>query len=95
PDFVQDNVTGKLVPPSDPAALAEAVGALVRDPVGADRLGATAAEAARKLTWARAAEATLRVYERLNYGSLRPLPAAQSVITLARAEVEAALGGGV
>jgi glycosyltransferase involved in cell wall biosynthesis len=92
PEFIRDNVTGRLTSPSDPAALAAAIGALVRDPVGADRLGVAAAETARTLTWARAAEATLRVYERLNYGSLRPLPAAQLVVTLARAEIAAATG---
>jgi glycosyltransferase involved in cell wall biosynthesis len=32
PDTVADNVNGRLIPPSDPAALAEAVGRLAREP---------------------------------------------------------------
>jgi len=92
-ELLDDGVTGRLVPPSDPAALAEAVGALIRDPVGADRLGVAATEAARQLTWERAAEATLGVYERLNFGSLRPLPTSVNSLGLARAEIAAALRG--
>ncbi len=39
-EIVEDGVNGRLVPPEDPAALAKAVGALVRDPPGRRRLGA-------------------------------------------------------
>jgi glycosyltransferase involved in cell wall biosynthesis len=40
PEMVQDGVTGKLVPPRDAAALAEAIGALMADAAGARALGA-------------------------------------------------------
>jgi glycosyltransferase involved in cell wall biosynthesis len=39
PEIVQDGVTGLLVPPSDPAALAGAIGALLDDPARARRMG--------------------------------------------------------
>jgi glycosyltransferase involved in cell wall biosynthesis len=39
PEAVDDGVTGRLVPPGDPVALADAVGALLRDPDAADALG--------------------------------------------------------
>jgi glycosyltransferase involved in cell wall biosynthesis len=42
PQIVVDGATGVLVPPSDPAALAAAVDALVADPGRARRLGAAA-----------------------------------------------------
>lgn len=39
PEVVEDGVTGLVVPPRDPAALAGAIGALVRDPGLAETLG--------------------------------------------------------
>ncbi|WP_210491639.1 glycosyltransferase [Patulibacter sp. SYSU D01012] len=39
-DLVVDGVTGLLVPPGEPAALADAVGRLVADPAAARRMGA-------------------------------------------------------
>ena len=44
PDLVIDGVTGRLVPPSDPAALAGAIGDLLDDPILAERLGSAGAE---------------------------------------------------
>lgn len=40
PELVDDQVTGLLVPPADEPALAGALEALLRDPVGANRMGA-------------------------------------------------------
>ncbi|WP_448616408.1 glycosyltransferase [Modestobacter sp. URMC 112] len=40
PELVEDGVTGRLVPPGDPAALAGALTSLVEDPAAAARLGA-------------------------------------------------------
>lgn len=52
PHLVHDGVTGLLVPPSDPEALATAVDALVRVPSRARRLGAAArARAEARHTW--------------------------------------------
>jgi glycosyltransferase involved in cell wall biosynthesis len=39
PEAVEDGVTGLLVPPRDPGALAEAIGALIRDPERAADMG--------------------------------------------------------
>jgi glycosyltransferase involved in cell wall biosynthesis len=41
-DYVEDGVTGLLVPPGDPEALARAVGALLQDRARAEALGAAA-----------------------------------------------------
>ncbi|HEY8382084.1 MAG TPA: glycosyltransferase [Microvirga sp.] len=40
--FVRDGIEGRVVPPNDPAALAEALGALSRDPAAVARLGEAA-----------------------------------------------------
>jgi glycosyltransferase involved in cell wall biosynthesis len=57
---------GCVVPPDDPAALAEAVGGRLRDRDLANReAGRVAAFARSRLTWAAAAAAYERVYEEL------------------------------
>jgi glycosyltransferase involved in cell wall biosynthesis len=64
-DTVVDGVTGVLVPPRQPAALAEAVRALLADPSRRALLGAAGRERVEsRYTWDRIAEETLRVYAR-------------------------------
>ena len=40
PEVIEDGVTGRLVPPADPAALAEAIAAILDSPRCAERMGA-------------------------------------------------------
>lgn len=64
PEVVVDGETGLLVPPADPAALAEAVRALLEDPVRRRQLGeAGRARAEAKFSLAQHAEAIGAVYE--------------------------------
>ncbi|KOX31063.1 glycosyl transferase [Saccharothrix sp. NRRL B-16348] len=68
-DTVVDGVTGVLVPPRDPSALARALNSLLVDQArreacglaGLDRVGV-------RYTWSRIAEDTERVYERVTVG---------------------------
>jgi alpha-maltose-1-phosphate synthase len=65
-EVVEDGETGRIVPPNDPAALAEAVSAILEDRESRLRMGRKAAEkAAGELSWARIAAETVRVYESL------------------------------
>ncbi len=65
-DTVVDGVTGVLVPPRDPERLAVVLGELLADPVRRTALGkAGARRVAENYTWAKVAEDTERVYERL------------------------------
>ncbi|WP_130011432.1 glycosyltransferase family 4 protein [Serinicoccus sediminis] len=60
PAVVQHGVTGLLVPPSDPAALAAAVDSLVADPATARRMGGAARRLMqREHSWEHVLEATL------------------------------------
>ena len=60
PSVVLDGETGSLVPPSDPAALAAAIDALVADPAHARSLGAAArTRMERRHSWCHVLEATL------------------------------------
>jgi glycosyltransferase involved in cell wall biosynthesis len=66
PEIVEDGVTGILVPPGDPAALAEAVGTLLSDPERARALGlAGQARVEREFTVERMTDGYLALYERL------------------------------
>jgi glycosyltransferase involved in cell wall biosynthesis len=50
-DAVADGVSGMLVDPTDPAAVADALVRLITDPELAQRLGAQGAERARDFAW--------------------------------------------
>jgi len=66
PEIVVDDETGLLVPPDEPAALAEAVSSVLDDPDRAEKLGRAGLDRARtEFSVARMAERTLAVYERV------------------------------
>jgi starch synthase len=63
PEVVADGETGLLVPPDDPAALAESINALTRDRERARAMGAAGRERAGTLfDWGRIAEQTAELY---------------------------------
>ena len=62
-DTVLDGLTGRLVPPRDPTALAEAARDLLSDPKAGERYGRAGAERARAhYSWCQVAEDTVAVY---------------------------------
>ncbi len=66
PELVEHGVTGLLVPPGDPDALAAAVASLLADPARAAALGAAAAARVRERhLWRHALPALLDAYARL------------------------------
>jgi starch synthase len=66
PEVVDDGVTGLLVPPSDPPALAEAMNALLRDPSRARAYGDAGRErAVAEFSWPAVAAATAGLYGEL------------------------------
>ena len=66
PEVVDDGVTGLLVPPDDPAALADALNALVRDPARARGYGeAGRARAVGEFSWSAIAVQTAELYREL------------------------------
>nr|MCU0282122.1 glycosyltransferase family 4 protein [Acidimicrobiia bacterium] len=65
PDAVEDGVTGLLVPPADPPALARALVKLLSDPDEALRMGAEGRAVAEvRYSWEPIAAAILGVYQR-------------------------------
>ena len=62
-DFVEDGVTGFLVPPRDPAALAQVIGRVLDDPAAAHRMGEAGRAAVTGLTWARNAARQIEIYD--------------------------------
>ncbi|MEO8751915.1 MAG: glycosyltransferase family 4 protein [Casimicrobiaceae bacterium] len=64
PDLVEDGITGLLVPPGDPAAMASAVLRLTEDPTLAAELRAAGIEAARSYTWGSVRPQLFAVYAR-------------------------------
>jgi len=66
PEMLEDGVTGRLVTPGDPAALAAALAALRADPAARERLGAAAATTTRaRFSPARLLERTQDLYDGL------------------------------
>lgn len=65
PELIEHDRTGLLVPPRDPPALAEKIGALLEDPAHSRRLAAEAATRVRDLTIEAVALRFAEFYERL------------------------------
>ncbi len=64
-DLVEDGVTGILVPPGDPTALAQAMAALVRDPAKAATMGRNGLERVRRFTASTVARRVEELYQRV------------------------------
>jgi alpha-maltose-1-phosphate synthase len=66
PEVVDDGVTGLLVPPEDPASLADAMNLLLRDPGRADAMGRAGRErAVNEFSWDAVAAQTAALYAEL------------------------------
>ena len=64
PEVVADGLTGALVPPADPDALAEAIRTLLEDPERCRRMGQAGRDrVVRRFTWRETARQTLALYE--------------------------------
>ncbi len=72
PDVIEDGVTGRLAPPSQPAALAAAVIETLADPAGRAARAAAAQESVRAFSAERMVERTLEVYRAVLAERLRP-----------------------
>lgn len=64
-DVVEDQVTGLLVPPRDPGALAAAIDSVLGDPSLRSRMGAAGQQRARRFTVGVVAPQVLEVFERV------------------------------
>jgi glycosyltransferase involved in cell wall biosynthesis len=64
-DFIEDGVSGYLVPVRDPAALADIIAGVLDDPLEAAAVGEAGKAAALALSWERNARLTREVYERV------------------------------
>jgi glycosyltransferase involved in cell wall biosynthesis len=69
PEVIEDGVTGLLIPPDDPASLAHAIQALLRDPARRQAMGAAGRERAlNHYTWEAVASQTGALYRSLLAG---------------------------
>lgn len=74
-DIVVHEVTGEVVPPKQPRALAEAVSGVLRDSFLRRSLGLAGRDrACARYSWDRVATDTLRIYDRLVSARIRHLP---------------------
>ncbi len=71
-ELVEDQTTGLLVPPDDPAALAAALAELLADPERRAAMGATARTRAEAFSWERCVQAHEALYDSLCAASGRP-----------------------
>lgn len=79
-DTVVDEVTGRLVPPRDPNACAEAANQILFEPFFARGLGAAGRDRARsRYGWDRIAADTVRVYDRVTAPHAQPVRPLQKV----------------
>jgi glycosyltransferase involved in cell wall biosynthesis len=78
-DIFDDGVSGMLVPPRDPAAMASAIEALLRDPERRRAMAGAAYERMSDFTIERAVERFEELYERLLSAKGRPAPQALAV----------------
>jgi glycogen(starch) synthase len=69
PEFVVDGASGLLVDPEDTAALAAALGRLLRDDALARRLGAAGRRAVVGVTWSHVVDRYLELYARVGHRS--------------------------
>ncbi|HUG16055.1 MAG TPA: glycosyltransferase [Thermomicrobiales bacterium] len=65
---VEEDISGILVPPNDPGALAEALGRIIRDPDLRASMRVGARQAAIRFSWQTIGPAMLNLYERLAEG---------------------------
>lgn len=80
-DTVVDGVSGELVPPRDPAALADAVHRVLADRATRDAYGLAGCQRARaRYSWNRIAADTLRVYDRVLTGERTPRHTEEAVL---------------
>lgn len=81
-DTVVDEVTGRLVPPQDSDACAEAANQILYEPFFARGLGGAGRDRARsRYSWDRVAADTARIYDRLGAARLQPAGASSHAQT--------------
>ncbi|RPF26386.1 glycosyltransferase family 4 protein [Georgenia muralis] len=73
-DLVEDGVDGLVVDPTDPAALANAIDSVLRDPALGRRLSGRGSERVHAYTWTRTRELYEAIYDRVLAPSRSPRP---------------------